>query len=229
LPYSRSRVAAGDRAEDNFGVRHNDGNGWTIYEQPTATLLWERAPNDVWGLTAATAGSVSTYQLVHWDGSVWHQIPIPSADGFVPYGIWSRSPTAVYLAGNAGRLLRWNGTQFEILACAGVNGWSAVWGDATSVWTVGEGGAVARWQGDSCKLFSTEALLGGVRHLTDIWGSGPDNLWIVGQQGSVLRWNGQALVAEPSGLSDDLSAVWGHVSGVVWAVGNNQTVLRRTF
>jgi hypothetical protein len=216
-------------AEDYFGLRHSDGAAWTIYEQPTAQLVWENAPNDVWACSSVTSTDVTTYQLVHWDGSVWSQFALPAVAGFIPHGLWSRSPTDTYLAGSAGTLLHWNGTTFELRTCGGLDSWSAVWGDATSIWTVGDGGAVARWQGESCTRLSTEALLGGVRTFSDIWGSGSDNVWIVGEAGSILRWNGATLAVEPSGVSDGLNAVWGTAAGVVWVVGENQTVLRRTF
>ena len=217
-------------AEDYFGLRHSDGAAWTIYAEPAAQLIWESAPNDLWVCAPRTAPSpVTTYQLLHLVGGVWSLFALPTADNFVPHGLWSRSPTDTFVAGSTGTLLHWNGTNFEVRQCPGVDVWNAVWGDAAAVWTVGTGGAVARWQGEKCTLLSTESLLGGVRVLSDIWGSGPDNVWIVGQQGSILRWNGRALELEPSGLSVDLNAVWGHASGVVWAVGNNETLLRRAF
>jgi hypothetical protein len=217
-------------AEDCFGLEHSDGTTWTLHAQPEAQLVWENAANDVWACSSFTSTEkLTSYQLSHWDGSVWRQIVLPTLDGFVPRGLWGRSASDTFVAGTAGTLLHWNGTSIEVRACPGVSAWNAVWGEADAIWTAGDGGALARWQGYNCTLLPTEDLLGGVRVLSDIWGSGPDNLWIVGQGGSILRWHDSALELEPSGLNEDLNAVWGHASGVVWVVGNNETLLRRTF
>jgi hypothetical protein len=194
-------------------------------------LVWENAASDVWGCCASTSTTANsqTYQVAHWDGSAWTRIALPPLDGFVPFGLWSRSATDTFIAGSGGRLLHWNGENFEVHECPGADVWRAVWGDDKAVWTAGDGGAVARWQGPSCELLPTRDLLGGAPGLSDIWGNGPNNLWIVGQAGSILRWRGSALEREQPGLTEDLYAVWGNASGTVWVVGDNQTLLRRAF
>lgn len=217
-------------AGGSFGLEHRDGSGWTRYAE-TTQLVWENAVSDVWGCCTSTSTTPNsqTYQLTHWDGNVWTRISLPPLDGFVPFGLWSRSATDTFVVGSGGRLLHWNGQNFEVQECPGVDVWRAVWGDDDAIWTAGDGGAVARWQGPSCTLLPTRDLLDGAPGLTDIWGSGPNNLWIVGQAGSILRWRGSALEREQLGLKDDLLAVWGNASGTVWVVGDNQTLLRRAF
>jgi len=217
-------------AEDSFGLRHSDGATWTVYAEPQARLIWENAANDLWACSSVTsAANLKAYYLVHWDGSVWNQIALPSLDGFVPLGLWSPSPTDAFVAGSGGTLLHWNGTVFAVAKCPGVGVWNAVWGDAAAIWTAGDGGGVARWQGGSCTLLPIPAVLEDVPAFYDIWGNAPDSVWIVGQGGSILHWNGSTLELDPSGQSENLNAVWGHASGVVWAVGNNETVLQRQF
>jgi len=216
-------------AEDYWGLEHSDGSSWSLHEQK-AQIVWENAANDVWACTLPTStDNTKSYRLSHWDGSAWHELALPFSDGFIPHGLWSSSATEAFVVGSAGPLLRWNGTEFEAHECPGIGGWNAVWGVSDAIWTVGEGGAVARWQEGNCTLLPTDGLLGGKRLLSDIWGSGPNNLWIVGEAGTILRWRGSALEVEPAGVSEGLNAVWGNASGVVWAVGSGQTILRRTF
>jgi len=214
-------------AEDYWGLEHSDGSSWSLHAQK-AQLVWENAASDVWACTASTADNSNSYRLSHWDGRDWHEIATSFMAGFIPHGLWSGSATEAFVAGSTG-LLHWNGSTYEVRECPGVSGWNAVWGVTGVIWTVGDGGAVARWQGDTCTLLPTQSVLGGPRALTDIWGSGPNNLWIVGERGSILRWRGSALELEPAGLDEDLKAVWGTASGTVWAVGNGKTILRRTF
>lgn len=217
-------------AEDYNGLEHSDGNAWTSHAQPQAQLVWENAANDVWACSSmSSTNTQKSYQLSRWNGSSWTQFQLPTLEGFAPTALWSRSPSDTFVAGTLGTLLHWNGTTFEVHSCPGVGTWSAVWGAHDAIWTVGDGGAIARWQGDTCTLLPTQELLGGVRALSDIWGSGADNLWIVGERGSILRWRGATLELEPAGVAEDLYAVWGNPSGVVWAVGANQTLLRRVY
>lgn len=216
--------------KDYAGLVHSDGTTTTFHAQPQARLIWENAANDVWACSVFPSAEAPVgYQLSHWDGSVWTQMPLPEVAGFVPRGLWGRSASDMYVVGTSGTLLHWNGATFEARTCIAGQAWNAVWGEPDAIWMVGDFGAVARWQGDSCARLPTRSLLRGGFAFSDIWGSGPDNVWIVGAQGSILHWNGSALEVEPSHVKDDLNAVWGNPSGVVWVVGNNETVIRRAF
>lgn len=110
-------VGAGGR------ILRNTGTGWVAMGSPTTRALARVAgsgPSDVW----AFGDSV----LVHFDGTQWTNIPytdrLLSARSRVPWaqlpgtfqlGLWVRSPKEVYLGGDNGVILRWDGNGWQTM------------------------------------------------------------------------------------------------------------------
>jgi hypothetical protein len=51
-------------------------------------------------------------------------------------------------------------------------------------------------------------------------------MWADGESGTVLHFDGQTVAAVPSGVSTDLTDLWGTAANDVWAVGSAGTALR---
>lgn len=56
-------------------------------------------------------------------------------------------------------------------------------------------------------------------HLRGVWSDRRDNAWAVGDAGTVLRWDGERWVSIPTGITQNLNAVWGPNGSEVWVVG----------
>jgi len=100
--------------------------------------------------------------------------------------------------------------------------WAASESDA---WVVGDHGTILHWNG----VRWTSVRSGTTASLTDIWGSGPNDVWavstasersIVGDSGSVIHWDGTAWTksATPAG-PNVFKGVFGTGPSDVWAVG----------
>lgn len=89
-------------------------NSWVTV--PVATNLdtfraiHGRAANDVWivGFVSQTPG------VLHYDGTAWAPVALPATVTVPLKGIWAAAD-GVWAAGNAGTILRWNGTAWETI------------------------------------------------------------------------------------------------------------------
>jgi cobalamin biosynthesis protein CbiD len=61
--------------------------------------------------------------------------------------IWGSGPDSVWIVGEAGSILRWNGSAFELESSAPSEDLKAVWGHASGVvWAVGSNETLLRRQ-----------------------------------------------------------------------------------
>jgi len=62
-------------------VMHDDGGGWVVVPADPATGqatlydVWQVSPNDVWAVGSSWTGDRPVAE--HWDGSAWHDVPVP--------------------------------------------------------------------------------------------------------------------------------------------------------
>jgi hypothetical protein len=108
-------------------------------------------------------------------------------------------------------------------------------GDPTAVGcpALGAVPASCRPAGTDCSNVSN--LLGTHALLTQVWGSGPDDVWAIGTviQGSpatasptMLHWDGSVWSSVNSDTTHPLWSVWGSGADDVWAVGDGGTIVR---
>jgi hypothetical protein len=100
-----------------------------------------------------------------------------SGGTIVPYGIWAFDKNNIWLPG--GHIFKWDGTKFyrvyEILDDLG--GVYRLWASSENdVWFVGYKGRIIHYDGSS---FTNMEKLTDIE-LTDVWGTGPDNVWACG-------------------------------------------------
>lgn len=81
----------------------------------------------------------------------------------------------------------------------------------------GDDGSVATW----------EQIDAGTVNYNAVAGSSPDNVFIVGDEGTILHWDGTALSPEASGTFANLRGVEVVDETLVYAVGDQGTLLRR--
>lgn len=147
----------------------------------------------------------------------------PAPQGYFLDGVWGLDAQNVWMVGNQGTILKWDGSSWQRQESNTTQTLSAVWGSsATDVWAVGTSGTVLRWNGTAWSVIpsATSAYFSGV------WGTGPDNVWIVGNDGSIFYWNGSSFMRSVPAPSKPLTRVWGLDKTSIWAIGSEGTILK---
>ena len=124
-------------------ILHYNGTAWTPMTSPTSRTLvraWGSGASDVW----AVGDSV----LLHYDGTAWKSVPMigdlqhAQSGVFSQFqgnvfqlGLWGSAANDVYLGGDFGQIIRWNGTEWRqlrtgsghrVVGIAGVPGFGAI-------------------------------------------------------------------------------------------------------
>jgi hypothetical protein len=181
-------------------IQRWDGDRWLAVAGPSpgTTLNELRAvdasePNDVWAVGRTSSGFGEQPLVLHYDGTEWSDVELPSEIDGVLNGVTAISPTDVWAVGSVGDpaasleralVLHWDGT----------------------AWTDVEMG---------------HATGGGKSALVDVEGVSPTDLWAVGYhhfQPLILRFDGEAWSQSPTEIRGTLSAI-AIATSEVWAVG----------
>jgi hypothetical protein len=189
----------------------------------TADLLaiWGNSKTDV---VAVGAGGV----LAHYDGNAWTATTLAAAAGNSLRAAFGAAPGAIWLAGDAGTILRWDGTTATAIPTGVSAALRALWGSgASDVWAVGDAGTIlhydgAAWtpHGQSGQLTS-HALLG-------LWGYSANEAWAVGELGEALHWDGTAWSLVDSEVAGNLNGVWQGADRSIVVGGQDGNILRKS-
>jgi hypothetical protein len=160
-------------AEDEGGVLHWTGTWVSERVRSTRRLfgIWSDTHGDVW--------AVGEGVVLRRHAGVWSPAFNPSGS---VYSVWSNE-TDLWVVGDSGTILRWNGSTWTSESIDGGNRLNAVWGSGSDVWAVGDNGTIvhrttAGWTPE--RSDRTDDLFG-------VWASSPDDVWAVGGEGVILR------------------------------------------
>lgn len=129
-----------------------------------------------------------------------------------------------FAVGQAGKVLRYNGTNWVIDSLPGTPNMFAVQTISTQeAWAVGSGGAIRRWNGATWSTFSspTGTQLNGIAMLDTNNDGLADTGFAVGNNGVIIRYNGSAWTTVTSGTTTTLQGVAMFSSSDAWVVGVN--------
>lgn len=202
------------------------GSGW-VEAFDASDRGWQM---NVWGTSAnnvySVGGSLTRGRIQHFDGERWEELALGVE---VPLLNWAFGFSAddVFVVGNDGTVLRWNGEVWESQSTPVRAPLWGVWGAAPDdVWAVGGTGAgsgepvILHFDGAGWTQFALPPLATqNVFALYKVWGLDAQNVWAVGQQGVVLRYDGTAWREQHSGAPDDLISLWGTALDRIVAVG----------
>jgi len=210
-------------------ILHWDGAAWSAMESPTDQDLWGvwgAAPDDVWavGGTARRPGGVPT--VIHFDGERWSRVETPTPmreNVFAYFKVWGSGPDDVYVVGDAGIVLHWDGAAFEELFVGATDDLVAVWGLGPDfvVAVGGRGnGIVSFWNGETWRSEIVSPLPG----LNGVWMRSPDEVHIAGLRGTLAVFDPETFTFEepPITTALDYHALHGNGS-TLYAVGGNLT------
>jgi hypothetical protein len=145
----------------------------------------------------------------------------PKPSGGWWHSTWGATSNDVWIAGGAGKAVRWNGKHF-LAYDIGVNSFvfQIAGADATHVWAITDSGAIVFFDGTKWSQQSTTTT-----QLRSLSVSGTQNAWAVGQNGTILKYDGATWsqvtpnVAFTSGY-----AIYTTSATDVWAGGGNQII-----
>jgi hypothetical protein len=224
-------------------ISHSTGLDWTFSTSGTGVDLravWGSGPGDVW--------AVGDGAILRWNGAVWSIVVGGPAAPLTTQSllrVWGTGPDDVWTVGSGNTqfgvpsaVLHWNGTAWSVVTSAAqvpvlASGWST---SSSDIWfvgaAVGGGGGVVRLNGPSGTPLALGAPLSST-NLSDVWGSGPDDVWVVGgnpngplgEGGSILHWDGSSWSVPPVSFAiaiyyaPFLTTIWGSGRDDVWAAG----------
>lgn len=233
-----SYVDPTESAPDRPLIEHNSGSGWKIVSAPS---LWPQggrlagvaalSSKDIWavGSSLNSETQATTAIALHYNGSSWHSVSLPSVAGGAFTAVAGTSSSNVWAVGrqtgaDGPALLaeHWNGHAWSVVptpaqAPTDFNGFNAITAISSSnAWAVGSRGddfnepLVEHWNGTSWQSVSAPELPQadpdnpvnvGLRAVTAVSSS---NIWAVGEAGTIEHYNGHSwsLASEPHISSD---------------------------
>jgi hypothetical protein len=217
------------------GMWHFDGAGWAIVPE----LEWH-GTLDVYGFGADDVWAVGpTGRILHYNGTAWSGARFDGDSVYAEplgvwenprrnlylWGVWGSGPNDVFVAGDSGTVLHWNGEAWSRMATGTRAGLRRVWGSSGSdVYVSGEGGTLLHYDGSSWSRVAVPAT----QTLERIWGSSANDVYVGGAEGTLLHYDGASWsrVAIPVDPTYTVHAVWGTSATNVYIAGSGGFVLR---
>jgi photosystem II stability/assembly factor-like uncharacterized protein/sugar lactone lactonase YvrE len=138
------------------------------------------------------------------------------------HGVWSTSPSDVYIVGRRGTILHFNGTDWQNIPPPSRRTLYSIWGsDADNIFAVGQRGTIVHYDGSAWTLMpsSTHKSLYAVR------GTSASDVYAVGSGGTILHYDGSQWRRMTSPNRRHLYGVWGSAETGFFAVGHRGTIL----
>jgi hypothetical protein len=157
---------------------HLEETSWSVKPVPTGV---SSAFDSVWGSAPNNVYAVAYGKLVRYDGGSWSLVTSTVFQGEPVRRVWGRGPSEVFVAGDWGRVFRFDGSGWTAID-AGTDHPRAISGDAQSILVGLESGEIVRGSGAGWVREVTRC--GNV--LAGIW-LGPGKSFAVGASGTILE------------------------------------------
>jgi hypothetical protein len=201
---------------DGTIVRWN-GSSWQSVTSPTSLTLrsvFMVSTSDGWIVGGDTPDSV----ILHWNGVVWSTVPLPAIAPAILIDVAMVSATDGWAVGNYGRILRWNGSSWQLVdSPTSLYIISVDMVSATDGWAVGglyPDGEIYRWNGTSWQTLSSPPS----NELEEVSMVSSTDGWAVSWYGDeLLHWDGVSWTKSSSQIK--ARAVDMLSSTDAWAVG----------
>jgi len=180
---------------------------------PSALLsVWGTSATDVFAV-GGDVGDGRGPTVMHFDGTAWARLPTGQVGNL--WWVFGFSGGPVYMGGDGGMILRYQGGSFTRMATPGTDTVFGIWGAAANdMWAVGgatggSNGAFAwRLQGDSWVVApGFPADLAATDAMWKIYGRGVNDAWMVGTSGKIVKWDGTSLTKMTTGAGESLFTV----------------------
>ncbi|NMC70112.1 MAG: hypothetical protein GYA57_08625, partial [Myxococcales bacterium] len=140
------------------------------------------------------------------------------------FAVRGSGATDVWVVGNAGAILHWDGTAWSSVPGGGSRVLRSVFAASpTAAWAVGDAAAILAWDGTA---WAAESAPAGTGNLRGVWGPSAAEVWAVGDGGRILRRTAGGWAVVASGTTQDLGGVWGAAASDVFACASHKTYTR---
>jgi hypothetical protein len=216
------------------------GNDGTILRRREGAWVQEATTTDqdLWGVWGADSSEIwavggngregDEATVLAWSGDGWEEQAVPELErpnvrAF--FKVWGSGTDDVYIVGQRGAVLRWDGSNFEELLVGTSEDLISVWGTGPdNVVAVGgrANGVVAHFDGSDWTTTSLAPAPG----INGVWMDEPETAWVAGNSGTLGRLDLSQLDAESALERDevdtrlDVHAVFG-IEDRRFAVGGN--------
>lgn len=209
----------GEQGEIDYFRGGSDGHSMLLHTQDLRGIGGTSA-TDLWAV--GKKGTV----LRNQGAGGWRALPAQSARDL--RAVWAVSASEVWAAGD-GVILRLEGggwvSRTDGLAPGALPYLSSLWATGpTDVWAAGRAGGrgvVLHWNGSQWSKVHEAAT-----PLNAVSGRSASDVWVVGDAAVAVQWNGATWTPAPVQTERTLRGVWVSPSGVVWAAGDDQAVVR---
>jgi hypothetical protein len=133
-------------------------------------------------------------------------------------------PNDVWVAGEGGTLMHWDGTKFTRTPTGTRESFDAMWGSGPQdIWAIGPSSAAYHFNGSTWTRVSIPTLS---YYAEAISGRGSNLAWIAGYDGSMHKWNGATWTKMTTATTNRLYSVYAASATDGWASGEKNTLLR---
>ncbi len=238
------QVVPGTKVDDSADPYEpwTDGNGW--FYSCSADVTDEVKNLLLANLTAeeyADFNGEATYVVGHAETSAAVELDR------VMQGVWGSSATDVYVVGDSGTIVQFDGSSWGTVASGATSrNLKSVWGSSTAdIWSVGDSRSVGGntyytiLHSSNAGVTWNDLAVASGHNLKSIWGSSATSIWSVGdayRSGSTDYYtilhtaNGGTTWANTSSVSGysakTLYSVWGASENCVFAVGADGRIVR---
>jgi hypothetical protein len=180
------------------GVERFDGNNWSTILSGVGELF------GIWGTSSSDFFVSGDGRFLHYDGDSWTNIPTGLSTSFNVDRlavVWGSASDNVYTGGRGGRILRWNGSDLQLVMEAPGENVHAIHGSGRrNVFAVGTNGNIWHFDGKTWESMDsgTSVSLNGVVALSR------NEVYAAGVGGVLLRYDGKRWSALDSGTDQDL-------------------------
>jgi HEAT repeat protein/photosystem II stability/assembly factor-like uncharacterized protein len=207
--------------EDHW-VRYTDGVEWYGVKLKAGGPL-----SDIAGISPGSYYVLGKWHLGGMKDEVVHIARSGNRDitpGTEDYleSIWAGSDKDVFVVGEHGLILRYDGDQWERMKSPTDQRLLAVWGTSPDrVYAVGRRATIVRYNGR--KWVSERSRTR--RNLNAIWGLDDHRIFAVGDAGEILCYDGRRWRSMDSGVTSTLTDVWGTARDHVFACGHDGVIV----
>lgn len=203
-----------------------DGASWTRDESPTDKDLWGvwgASCDDLW-VVGGNGREEGQATILRYDGTVWTEVETPPLERpqvWAWFKVWGSGPDDVFIVGQRGAVLHWNGSELTEEFAGASDDLIAVWGTGPDhvVAVGGRGiGIVSVWDGSEW----TTTDLAPTPGLNGVWLDGPvaHVAGVLGTVGTFDTRTGELTLADVD-TQLDFHAIHAAPGGPLIAVGGN--------
>ena len=141
------------------------------------------------------------------------------------FAVWGAAANNVWITGELGFMLRWNGTDLSEFPSGGTALYTRLRGaSANKMWLVTESGSTSAW--DGMRWGATSRSLSNGSSLTNLWVANETTIWSTNSSsgiGLAWRWNGTTSTPYSYGYGN---AIWTVGTTDGWVVGDYARIVR---